>query len=226
MTTDRLFVIWGDSAAGNRAVIGQLARVAGEFRFWYEDDLGAAMARGFKLLPEFPQHRTVAAPYVERYLFPLFAERIPAPSRRDTAAMMAEWGVDRPDDQFEVLAKSGGLRATDRLELAEYRAGDDALTRPLEFRLAGRRYLEPAATLEVGAALVLRREPTNTADPLAVLCTRDGHRAGYVPRQYTPLVGRLLDAETPLECRVQRQLIAPDEPGRWVVRLSRIAGER
>lgn len=220
---DRLLVIWGEPSAGNRQIIGHLARGSGELRFWYAADLSEAMKRGFRLLPEFPEHRVETAPYVERYLFPLFAERIPALTRHDAKAMMQAWGVEHPDDQFEVLAKSGGIRATDRLELAEYRPDDDALAEPLEFRIAGRRYIpaDELARLEVGCSVSLRPEPANPKDPTAVIVDRYGKRAGYVPRQYTALFGRLLQAGVRLEGEAVRQLVVPDDVGKWVVRVRR-----
>ena len=125
------------------------------------------------------------------------------------------------DDQFEVLAKSGGIRATDRLELAEYRTADDDLTRPLEFRIASRRYISDPASLAVGDAVSLRREPDNEVDPQAVIVDRNGKRAGYVPRQYTMIFTRLLDQAVPIFGEVIRQLIVPDDVGKWVVRVGR-----
>ena len=216
---ERLLVIWGEPAAGNRHVIGHVARSAGEFRFWYEDDLAKARACGFQMLPEFPVHRRANDPYIGRYLFALFAERIPAPTRRDSAELLTAWGVDHPDDQFEVLARSGGIRATDHLELAEYRASNDDLSQPLEFRIAGRRYIAGAAPLAVEDAVSLRREPDNTADPAAVIVDRMGRKAGYVPRQYTQLLGGLIDRGVPLHGKVVRELLLPDDVGKLVVRI-------
>lgn len=220
-TIDRLLVIWGEPTAGNRQVIGHLHRSGGEFRFWYEDDLARAQARGFQMLPEFRVHRRADDSYTGRYLFALFAERIPAPTRRDFTEMMVAWGVDHPDDQFEVLARSGGIRATDRLELAEYRAVDDTLSQPLEFRIAGRRYIDDAAPLAVGDAVSLRREPDNTADPAAVIVDRMGRRAGYVPRQYTQLLGLWVDRGVRLDGQVIRELPLPADAGKLVVRIAR-----
>lgn len=217
---DRLLVIWGEPSTGSRHVIGHLARSSGEFRFWYETDLANAKERGFQMLPEFPARRRADDPYVERYLFALFAERIPAPTRRDAAGMLAAWGVEHPDDQFEVLARSGGLRATDRLELAEYRAPDDDLSEPLEFRIAGRSRIVDAAPLAVGDAVSLRREPDNEVDPAAVVVDRLGRRAGYVPRQYTALLGRLLDGGVALHGEVIRELVLPEDVGKLVVRVT------
>ena len=217
---DRLLVIWGEPSTGSRHVIGHLARSSGDFRFWYEDDLANAQERGFRLLPEFPAYRRADDPYIERYLFALFAERIPAPTRRDTAAMLAAWGVEHPDDQFEVLGRSGGLRATDRLELSEYRAPDDDLSRPLEFRIAGRSRIPDPAVLTVGDAVSLRRERDNVADPAAVVVDRLGRRAGYVPRQYTRLLGGLIDGGVALHGKVIRELVLPEDAGRLVVHVT------
>jgi hypothetical protein len=227
VTIDRLFVIWGALSDRGRHVVGHLARdrVGGPYRFWYEADLSAAFAQGFVLFPTFPEPRVEASPYAARYLFATFADRIPSAHRLDRDSVVATWGVERPDDQFELLAKSGGLRATDRIELAEYRAPEDPLIKSLEFRVAGARYVptELRATLAAGDSLRFEREPTNKADPAAtiVATTTDGKRAGYVPRQYSRTVARLLDTGVLLGAVAVREIIVPDDAGRWVVRASR-----
>jgi hypothetical protein len=218
---NRLVVVWRDPTQEARHPIGHLARTHAEIRFWYEEDLSAAFSKGFKLLPEFPEHRIEALPYVERYLFALFAERIPSPARSDARAMLGSWGVERVDDQFEVLARSGGIRATDRIELAEYRSDDDELTTPLEFRVASRRHLEEPAPLSVGDEVTLIREPTNEYDSRATIVDRAGRRAGYVPRPYVPMFARLLDLGVVVEAKVVRKLLVPDDVGKWIVRAAR-----
>jgi hypothetical protein len=200
---EQLLVIWGEPVAGRRSIIGRLARGGGQFRFWYESTL--PFDKGFTLLPEFPEHRDETRPYVERYLFPLFAERIPSSARRDTKAMMDAWGVEHSDDQFEVLARSGGIRATDRIELAEYRSPDDELERPLDFRVAGRSRMESVPSLAVGDAVSLRADPTNPVDASAVVVDKRGEVAGYVPHQYTTLVGTLLGRGLAIDGRVARR---------------------
>jgi hypothetical protein len=218
---DRLVVVWRDPTDDARHVIGHLARLGGEIRFWYEPDLAVAFSKGFRLLPELPEHRVEASPYVERYLFALFAERIPAQGRPDARAMLSAWGVERSDDQFEVLARSGGIRATDRLELFEYRSDDDELATPLEFRVASRRHLQDAAPLSIGDEVSLIREPTNDYDSRATIIDRAGRRAGYVPRPYVPMFARLIDAGVEVDAKVVRRLLVPDDVGKWVVRASR-----
>jgi hypothetical protein len=226
MTIDHLFVIWRAPSDGGRHVIGHLTREPSgpPYRFWYEHDLSAASARGFTLFPSFPEHRQEEHPFEARYLFATFADRIPSPHRSDGARMLESWGVKRTDDQFEILAKSGGLRATDRIEVAEYRATDDDLAIPLEFRVAGVKYVpdEARARLTPGSALRLKREPANPHDPSATIIatTSDGKRAGYVPRQYSAMISRLLDAGVTLDAVAVRELVLPEDADRWVVRVA------
>lgn len=226
MSIDRLFVLWSAPSDGGRHVIGHLTRGgASPFRFWYEADLSSATEKGFTFFPAFPEHRCERDPYEARYLFPTFAARIPSPHRPDAAGILATWDVSRPDDQFEILAKSGGLRATDRIELAEFRSDDDPLADPLEFRIAGTKYVpaESRASLARGTKLRFEREPSNPRDPCATLLatTIDGRRAGYVPRQYSRMISSLLDKAIALEVVAVRELVIPEDAGRWVVRTSR-----
>ena len=224
-TIGRLFVLWSAPTDGTRHVVGHLdRRTGGGYRFWYADEVSRALSQGFSWFPTFPDHRTAIQPYEARYLWTTFADRIPSPHRGDAKAILSTWGVINSDDPFEVLARSGGLRATDRIELAEYRAVDDPLTIPLEFRVAGIRYVPPdqRPRLATGDVLLLRREPDNPVDPAASLVlASNGQRAGYVPRQYSAFVARLLDDNVPVVVVAVRELTVPDEAGRWVVRASR-----
>lgn len=221
---DRLFVLWCEPAHGRRHVVGHLSRSVTGARFWYQPDLSRAMADGFDYLPAFPSHRGEDQPYEARYLWSTFADRIPSPKRPDAKEILERWGVAGSDDQFEILARSGGLRATDRIELAEYRAANDRLAVPLEFRVAGMSFVEPQqrARMSVGVRLRLVREPDNVVDPCAAaLFSDDGMRAGYVPRQYSELIASLVDAGVQLDVQTVRTLLVPDDVGRWIVRVSR-----
>lgn len=221
---DRLFVLWRDPLDGTRHVVGELWRDEPGFCFAYADDLRGAEARGFHDLPEFPRRGAHAEPYRARYLFPTFAQRVPDPRRSDRRTILTGWGVENGDDPMEVLARSGGVQLTDRVELAEYRAPEDTLTSPLEFRVSGMRYQPEAAvlTLRAGDAVTLQRDTSNEHDPCASLVlVHDGTRLGFVPRQYSAIVARLLDAGVSLDGIIVRKLVLPSETGRWVVRLQR-----
>lgn len=138
--------------------------------------------------------------------------------------MLTRWGVERPDDPFEILARSAGIRATDRIELAEYRSADDGLVTPLEFRVAGARHVPEhrRAELKPGVRVELRRERDNPVDANATIVVAiGGQQAGWVPRQYSELFARNLDGGAILRGDVVRQLLIPDEDGRWVVRAGR-----
>ena len=220
MSWDRLFVIWRRPADGTRHVVGELWRDGEGYAFAYWAIL--PFAEAFSLLPEFPEHRVSPDTYRASYLFPTFAQRVPSPTRADIADLMAAWGVEHVDDPLEVLARSGGVQTTDRLELAEYRPDDDSLERPLEMRVAGATHIDDLGTLSAGDPLDLRREPANPHDPCATLFLFKGEqKIGYVPRQYAAIVARLLDAGTALQAVAIRRLLLPPEGGRWVVRVSR-----
>lgn len=216
---DRMFVLWRAPADGTRHVIGELWRTEEGYAFAYRQTL--PIAEGFALLPEFPEHRST--PYASRYLFATFAQRVPSPSRPDRASLMHSWGVENADDMLEVLARSGGIQMTDRIELAEYRAEGDALDRPLEMRIAAASHYS-AGPLEPGERLHLVREPRNARDCNATFVVARGtDRIGYVPRQYTAMIARLLDGGVELQARAVRQLVVPPEGGRWVIRVTRAA---
>ena len=132
---------------------------------------------------------------------------------------MSDWGVLDIDDPLEILARSGGIQMTDRLELAEFRPEDDPLIEPLEFRIAGPKYAgidTPRAGLEVGFS----RDVSNQFDPSAVrVMNLDGRAIGWVPRHYSAIFARLLDAGVSLDGEVVRKVVVPES--KWVVRARR-----
>jgi len=221
VSAGRLFVLWRAPDDGTRIPIGELWHESGRFAFGYVEDLQLAFDRGFRLLTEFPERRTCDDPYRSPYLFPTFAERIPSPKRPDYQAILESWGVEDGDDPLEILARSGGIQATDRLELAEYRASDDDLSESLQFRIAGMKYQDGEAEFHVGDHLELLRETGNAYDQDATLVlTRNGIRIGYVPRQYSRLIAGILGSGRSLDTVVIRELTVPTDTGRWVVRVS------
>ncbi len=83
-----------------------------------------------------------------------------------------------------------------------------------ETHVAGTAYYRADAvlpTLREGQTLILRRQPDNPFDPLAVeVLTAIGEKLGYVPRAANPPYARMLDAGYPLTAR-----ITAVRPGRW-----------
>lgn len=225
--SDRLWVLWGEPKEGRRRKIGELWRDAQGYAFAYVPEVQDARAEGFGLLPEFPELRGEEAPYRTRYLFATFAQRVPSPRRPDFNALMATWGVINPDDPFEILAASGGVQMTDRIELAEHRADDDDLSAPLFIRVAGTRYYAAAEQLQLGLELQLAREPENPEDEHATMLRDPGGRQiGYVPRQYSRMVARALDAGYEVQAVAVRWQNVPASPRRLVVRINRMPEDR
>jgi hypothetical protein len=223
---DRLFVLWADPASGTRHAIGELWRDGSGYFFAYGHGVERAFGLGFGLMTEFSRVQEEDKPFQAPHLFSTFSQRIPSRKRFDFSDMMRAWGVENPGDPFEVLARSGGIRMTDRIELAEYRSDADDLSRPLSFRVAGVKHQDGvgAELLRVGDPVELVRERENPHDPhatLLIVCS--GHRLGRVPRQYSPLFARLLDSGQRIDAVAERRLSLPEEGGRWVVR-AQVAG--
>jgi hypothetical protein len=69
------------------------------------------------------------------------------------------------------------------------------------------------AQLAPGEELMLRREPENPHDPLAVRVHRaDGTHLGYLPRDRTEVIARLMDAGKFLVAR----LVESEREGHWL----------
>lgn len=102
---------------------------------------------------------------------------------------------------------SAASAAAIRQEVAAQWAGRPAPAPwPLDTYVAGAAYTQAAAVfdrLRPGQRLLLRREPANAHDPLAVeVLTEAGDKLGYVPRVHNRLPAARLDAGEPLEAWV------------------------
>ena len=105
------------------------------------------------------------------------------------------------------------------------RDANDPLLVPLEMRVAGVKHVsgDIRAHLADGMELQFIREPNNKADRSATIIatTPEGRRAGYVPRQYSSLVANLIDRNVELVGIALREIVLPEDAGRWVVRVAR-----
>lgn len=108
-----LRVFWIDNL-GLWQHIGTLSRDEKGFHFHYED-LRSAKANGFLSLVEFPdQGRRYSSPK----LFLTFSERLPDIRRPDLKELRSSLGLTDDSDPFEVLSRSSGALATDRIRLS------------------------------------------------------------------------------------------------------------
>lgn len=147
-------------------------------------------------LPGLPEADHVAE---SAYLFPLFAQRVISPRRPDRARVLSTLGLDETATAFEILAKNGGRRYGDTIELIQLPTACPGGGETLEFLVHGMRHRcaeeqRSVDRLEIGEELTIVPEPSNAVDPEArVVTTRDGAGLGWVPAPLVPLLARAVD---------------------------------
>lgn len=181
----RLFVTWRNPETRRITPVGLLVqRQDGDnvsYSFAYLKV--AETLEGFHPLPGFPE---LDRRYDSPALFPVFANRVMPRERPDYPDYLARLDLDLDADPFEVLGRSHGMRATDRLEVfAEPVRNSDGQSRSLFF-VRGIRHLDGAAEavdrLHIGQALTIVDEPDNPVNARALLLTgSDQVPIGWVP---------------------------------------------
>jgi hypothetical protein len=160
------------------------------YEFRYLARARTVLARPFTSFPAF------ASQYVSARLFPFFENRMVPVERQDYGDWASSLGLPGDSDPFEILSSSGGMRATDTLEVFREPTVDPQTgTASLRFLVRGVRWREGANDeidrLHPGDQLRLEPEPTNEADPLAALVIPDtGQPVGWVPAYLCPALHR------------------------------------
>jgi hypothetical protein len=110
-----LFVAWRSSTERSWFTVGRLSSHAGRFRFDYTHGTKQASRAGFQAFSAFPD---LFVTYESERLFPFFANRLLSRSRREFDDFV-RWVSphDMEEDPIALLARSGGHRKTDSLEL-------------------------------------------------------------------------------------------------------------
>ncbi|CAN5480422.1 HIRAN domain-containing protein [soil metagenome] len=214
-----LFVAWRSPSTQSWYTIGRLTFEAGVYRFAYTQGARDAQQRGgFTPLASFPQLEQI---YESETLFPLFSNRLPSPSRPDYAEFIEWMSVPQDaDDPVALLARSGGERATDQLEVYPRPELEADGLYHIHFFAHGLRYFpqasrERAERLTPGEQLRLMHDLQNEHDPNALLLRTaqqtpgDIHLVGYCPRYLAPDVLRLLRADTGSELQVAVERVNP-----------------
>ncbi len=179
------------------------------FRFGYTG--GATRAReqaGLKPLDSFPNFETI---YEDRNLFPFFQNRLLSKKRPDYKEYMSLLDLPLDSDPLDILSVSGGIRATDNLEIfPEIRRGMDGRFH-CRFFLHGWRYVNEIARerinhLKLDEKLRVSIELNNPSTQLAIqVMTEDYVMLGWSPRY---LVGDLInvvnEANSEIRARVAK----------------------
>jgi len=188
-------VLRQDPATREYVRVGLLERRNGGYLFRYSNRV--AKDPGFEPLPGFPDRSRL---YESSALFTTFANRVMTPRRDSYRHYLAMLGLeDIEPEPFEVLARTWGQRATDRIQLLPIPRVDDAGNVQTRFLVHGGAHVDPEgralSAVRSGEALQLQAQPQNTEDRLAVLVlappTREKRELGYVPRPLAPFIHRL-----------------------------------
>ncbi len=184
-----LFLAWQDPGSRAWFPIGRLSHEGQTYQFVYtKGALDAQQKVGFQPLRTFPKLDEV---YESYDLFPLFSNRLLGKTRPDYNEFVS-WlnlPVDQ-DDPLVLLARSGGRRVTDELEVFPAPEGDEEGNYHIHFFAHGLRHLPAAAIerigeLKTGEPLSLLHDYQNPRDNLALALRTDDPKpflVGYCPR--------------------------------------------
>ncbi|MGB3650341.1 MAG: HIRAN domain-containing protein [Rivularia sp. (in: cyanobacteria)] len=228
-----LFLAWQDPNTREWFPVGRLTYDGEEYQFVYVKGVESAQAKcGFTGLYSFPDFNKV---YKSELIFPLFSNRIMRRSRPDYKNYIERLNIhERDDEPINLLARSGGKKATDTLEVFPCPTKDENGLYEIKFFARGLRYFPSDSIgkilkLEKGELLHLKPEPENEYDSNAlILHTEDNHKVGYCPRYLNKdffnllkdnpnhikvRVERVNPAPTPLQLRLLCNLTAEWQPG-------------
>lgn len=214
----RLLVTRQDPSTRRYTAIGLLSCADGTYEFSYLRR--AVETPGFRPLLGFS---AMDRQYRSERLFPLFAERVMDPRRPDRPRWLSSLGLGEDPEVMEILARSGGRRKGDHLELlAVPRVEADGRTR-ISFLVHGVSHagsFDHIGRLAAGDRLELVDDPGNPVNARAVLVSSAGERRlGWVPEPLVEFVRHVRDRGA--ELRVLR--VNPVELGshqRLLVELS------
>ena len=201
-----LFVNWQDEKSRRIFPVARLVTLAGDagYEFVYIAAARNAQEFGFAPFQAFPELTEV---YLAPELPAFFKNRLLQPGRPDYPLHLRELGL-APEDAtpVEILARSGGRRVTDPLEVfAELVPAGERFE--AHFFVRGIRYLPGAETaaleLQVGEQLRLKHEPTNEFNTNAhlVIC-HGGQAVGYVPDYLVDDLRELVEKDESLRVEV------------------------
>lgn len=177
----RLAVTWQHPRTRRYHPIGLLEQSNAGFRFAYL--AGAPEVLGPRPLLGFPDYMRV---YESENLFPLFAARLMDPARPERPRLLEALSLDALAGPLELLARSGGRRTGDSIELVPEPTVDENGATDCLFLVHGVRYAPDAdaalARLRRGDRLTLLDDTANPVNPLAVVVA-DQNLAplGWVP---------------------------------------------
>lgn len=219
-----LFVVWKNPDTGRYYPVARLDLLAsGEYVFSYRPE--ASKLDGFFPLEEFPNFEKI---YRSESLPVFFLNRIMSPRRPSYDDYLTWLGVEGVSSvllPMEVLARTGGGRATDTFYVVDY---PDVPEREFQttFFISGISHSNQAekalSLIEEGSELKLKPEPDNPYNPKAqVIDTLTGEQLGWVPDWLCDPITTLASDGWSIDLRVLKY--NADAPSRSKVLVSLLA---
>lgn len=212
-----LYLAWQDPVTRCWHVVGRLKSMQGRYYFGYTK--GAEKSSNFRL---FSGMEDLKETYVSEQLFPLFQNRLLS-SRRPEYPEFIRWlGLtEQESDPIEILARSGGVRATDQLQVFKKVEVSKEGTFSHLFFVHGLRYLSESALHRVREMKPKDRlyllhdsqNDQNDQDGMAVVVRAENPAeiVGYCPRYLAEDICRLLTKD-PKSLVLSVEVLSPDAP--------------
>ena len=210
-----LFVAWQDTKTRRWAPVGRLTHDNGVYRFVYTRG-----AEGMPSFQPFGRMSKLHEAYKSDELFPIFANRVLAKNRPEYHEYLRWLGLSEARyDALEELARTGGLRATDSLEIFPCPEPTGEKNYEVYFFCRGLRHLpvenqERARQLKSGERLYLMQDLQNSSDSMALLM-RTGDPitlVGYAPKYYSAEFTQLIKVTSPDQVKITVEQVNSDAP--------------
>lgn len=217
MTSPILFVTW--RSPKTRAVL-PVARIVFHpdrklYEFAYIRAAEQVGDQGFLPFLEFPDLRRA---YLSDKPFPLLANRLMPQGRPEHVGFLASLGLTPSAHPMEILARTGGQRATDQIALFPVPAPDATGCYMTHCLVQAIRYMPQPGTeeridqLRPGEMLFMMWDVQNTVDPKAItLRTADNYLIGYLPAYLAGDAWKLSDGCGSIQVQVERVNPPPAE---------------
>lgn len=181
----RLIVTWKNDASKGILPVAELIIRGTEphYKFGYLEGVREALRSGFQPFLAFPNLETT---YESEKIFPFFANRVLPTTRPDYLESLTALGLRALDASVaEVLGRTNGRRATDRIETILVPTPDALGRYCTHFFLRGVNYSPGAeeiiAQLDPDERLALVVDTSNDYNPRARSVHARSHQIGYVP---------------------------------------------
>ncbi|RIL05600.1 MAG: DNA-binding protein [Proteobacteria bacterium] len=209
-----LVVTWQDPKDRRWIPVGRLSVSGDVYRFVYTR--GALSSQSF--VP-FGGMSDLTKQYESTQLFPVFANRL-LPRNRPEYQSFVDWlGLVGRADPIALLARSGGVRETDSIEVFPLPEPDPSGLYRMHFFCHGIRYLAPGSLRRIGMLrprdrLFLMLDFQNTKDPLALALRAESpaELVGYCPRYLVPDFFSVLKPTDPAAVSVEVNQVNPEAP--------------